>query len=525
MPQNKQFKLPLPVLSAFLACFIGGYLFHLYAFTNIIPNSDGMNRVYDLQEMTVSGRWFLHYATMPSGFMQMPTFIGLLTLFFLGLSLILLVSLLEIKCHYLTAALGLCFVAFPSVGFTFLYLFTASAYSIGIFLAILSVWLTQKGGKYWGVASLVLSLSMGIYQAYAPFAIGLSLLLVIKKTVSPDETIKSVTILGLKLMGYLAVGAGLYYLILQVVLMVTGQELLPYLGMEESGAYPFSSLPSLVVSCYKQVILFFFISGTGTTTWFLALLNGTILTTGVVALYFLLKPFTKEKQQQWRIISMLILCCILPLALGFVQIISPFSAPTPLMQYPYVLAYVVVLFFIDKAQLSNELVLKNRYKQVILFNLLLISLGSGWLCNLLYTASAQAHRATESYVTRMMSRVESTEGYQWDMPLLVIGAYPEDRFYANIPAYDLIDHYSAPINSTLPLNKHIYYYLNHWLNLPIPEPSEETMIAMGENDDFLTMPLYPDDGSVQIIDGAMVVKVGETYQPKSDYEIAYENRK
>ena len=31
-------------------------------------------------------------------------------------------------------------------------------------------------------------------------------------------------------------------------------------------------------------------------------------------------------------------------------------------------------------------------------------------------------------------------------------------------------------------------------------------------------PCYPDDGSVQIVDGRVVVKVQEEYTPKSDFE-------
>ena len=49
--------------AAFFGCLTTGLLVHLYAFTNLIPNSDGLSRVYDLQQMTVSGRWFLHYAS------------------------------------------------------------------------------------------------------------------------------------------------------------------------------------------------------------------------------------------------------------------------------------------------------------------------------------------------------------------------------------------------------------------------------------------------------------------------------
>lgn len=514
-------KIPSQYLYAFFFCVIGGYIFHLYAFTNIVPNSDGINRVFDLQEMTVSGRWFLHYATMPSGFMQMPTFIGLLTLVFLGLTAVLMVDLLQINHHYIAGFLGLSFVTFPSLGFTFLYLFTASAYSIGIFLAVFSLWLHQKGKKFYLLSVLALACSMGTYQAYAPFAIGLSVVLVMKKICQKEETLTTVTKYGIGKLLFLASGAAVYYVILEGILLLTGQELLPYLGMENS-AYPFSALPQLILSSYKQVIVFFFLPqyGAGTTSIPLALANVVLVLFAAIALAVTLKAYVKE--EKWRIFGLLALAAILPLAIGFVQIISPWSPPTPLMQYPYVIVYVFVLFLVDHAQLKCPIQMKRKFLLAVFSSMLVICLCGGWLCNLLYTSSAQAHRATESYVTRLMSRVESTSGYTWDMPVLIIGAFPNDRYFAQIEAYALIDHYSVPDDSVLPLNKHIYYYLNHWLNIPVAEPEESVMIAMSDSKEFAAMSCYPDDGSVQIIDQQVVVKVGESYTPKSDYELAYE---
>ena len=46
-----------PQKAAFFGCFLSGYLVHLYVFTNIIPNSDGLSRIFDPQQMTVSGRY------------------------------------------------------------------------------------------------------------------------------------------------------------------------------------------------------------------------------------------------------------------------------------------------------------------------------------------------------------------------------------------------------------------------------------------------------------------------------------
>lgn len=519
MPITKKFSIPM--IFSFWFSIIGGYILHLYAFTNIVPNSDGINRVYDLQEMTVSGRWFLHYATMPSGFMQMPTFIGLLTILTLSLTVVLIIDLLQIKEKYLAGITGLAFISFPSLGFTFLYLFTASAYSIGIFLSVFSVWLYEKGKKFRLFAAISLALSMGIYQAYAPFAIGLSMLLVIKALFQKGGTFKSIVLNGIGKIIYLSLGALLYYIILECALMVTGQELLPYLGMENK-SYPITALPSLVLSCYKQVIVFFFLPqyGIGTSSVPLMIFHIGMTILSLISISLLLKPFLKT--ELWRVLAILMLCALLPLGFGFVQIISPWSAPTPLMQYPYVLTYAFMIFLIDQASFKLPMDIGQKLRSATLCLFFLVSLGGGWLSNLLYTASAQAHRATESYVTRMMSRVESVEGYDIDMPVLFIGAFPEGKYYAQIEAYGLIDHYSAPKNSVLPLNKHVYYYLNHWLNIPIEEPEEATLLAMSDSEEFADMTFYPNDGSVKIIDEQVVVKIGESYIPKSDYEIAYE---
>ena len=51
------------------------------------------------------------------------------------------------------------------------------------------------------------------------------------------------------------------------------------------------------------------------------------------------------------------------------------------------------------------------------------------------------------------------------------------------------------------------------------------MLEVSQSKEFQDMPLYPADGSVQKLDGRIVVKIQEEYTPKSDYEIAYENRR
>ena len=141
--------------AAFFSCFLVGYLAHLFAFANLIPNADGLSRMYDPQQMTVSGRWFLHYASALNDFTQMPAAIGLVTMVLLGLAAALTVDILKIRGRVAAGLWGAIMAAFPCLGYTFLYMFTASAYALAILLAAGAVWLARRGDR-WSLAGPVL---------------------------------------------------------------------------------------------------------------------------------------------------------------------------------------------------------------------------------------------------------------------------------------------------------------------------------------------------------------------------------
>ena len=507
--------------AAFFSCIVVGYLVHLYAFTNLIPNGDGLDRVYDLQQMTVSGRWFLHYASALNNFTQMPAVIGLLSLLLLGAAAAVAVDLLGLHSRVLGGLAGAVMAAFPVMGYTFLYMFTASAYCLAILLAVLSVRLAKGGKVGWLLAVIALALTMGAYQAYVTVAISLSLLVVLRETLDPEAGFSGTLKLGLRLMAYLAAGAVLYYGILLVFLKVKNLELLSYLGMDAaSSGYPFAQLPRLLFDTYKQVVAFFFVPGkaNGFANGWMVALDLFALALGVYCVFRLLKG-----KELWRFAGAAAMAALLPLGINFGQIISPYSVPTPLMKYAYVAVYLAVLLAVDRVDAlpSARKVSAATLTVVWAAALLLFCLNTN---NLLYTSSAQAHRATESYMTRLMARIEGCPGYEAGMEIAVVGAIPEEHLKANIESYMQVDHYSAPRDTVAYLNKHVYQYLNDWLNVPVAAPAEETMIAISDSAAFRDMPLYPADGSVQVLDGRVVVRMQEVYTPKSDFEIAYENR-
>ena len=93
------------------------------------------------------------------------------------------------------------------------------------------------------------------------------------------------------------------------------------------------------------------------------------------------------------------------------------------MKYAFVLAYLAVLMllqWVDRLALTRVGLLTPA-AAIWMAVLLLFCLNTN---NLLYTASAQAHRATQSYLTRLYARVEACLGYQ---PGMDPGPFPKNN--------------------------------------------------------------------------------------------------
>lgn len=513
--------------TVFGVTFCVGMLAHLYMYTNTIPNFDGISRMYDEQQMTIAGRWFLHYASYLNGFMQMPLVIGVITMFFLALTAALVVKLFQMRSVVFGCMWGVVLVVFPAVADTNAYIYTAAAYGLSAFLAVAGVWMSRrwKWGFFGG--SVLLALAMGIYQTYVTVAIVLAVLLILRETWKEEADTLQIFWQGIRYLIFLGLGSVLYYIILQIFLKVKNLQLWSYLGMSTvTDKYPIDQLGSILRETYAQVGEFFLKSGTTKVFAHPVMVGVNVLLLVVTIGMFLALVWKKRLwKQAVKLGAGLVMLLLLPLAVNFVQIISPFSAPRTIMQFAYVFLYLLPLLLADVWMEENLKKLGEAAVLVTAGGVLAVALYCWEYDNVLYTLLNQVHRATESYVTNLVSRVESCDGYTYGIPVVIVGSFPEGRYNTDIEGYNWVKSSSSLTSSVIPLNKHIYYYLNDWLNVPWEEPSEEVFEQITATEAFMQMPLYPDAGSVQIIDGCVVVKVKDTYSPRSEYEKQYEQRR
>lgn len=512
--------------TVFLSSFISGMIAHLYVYSNTIPNFDGISRMYDEQQMTISGRWFLHYVSGLNSYTQMPMVIGVLAMFFLALSGVLMIRMFQIESKLLAGLWGILFVVFPAVADTNAYTYTSSAYCIAIFLAILGTWMAKE--YKWGFlgGAILLALSMGIYQTYVTVAITLAVLLVFQELLLNQSKIRDMLIKGIKYIIYLGLGALLYYIILKLFLYTKKLTLWSYLGMNDvEKGYPIDKIGNTFYKTYLQVWNFCFKGEKGLDSKVFITVNIVIV---IISLVLIIKTINERKiwKDKIKLMCGILLIALIPISINFVQVVSPYFEPRLIMKFSFVFIYFIPIILLNMTEQSSiRQKIWNTTTVVFAGGILVLSVYFWQYDNVLYAMLNQAHRATLSFVTNVVSRIESCEGYQMGMKVVIVGGFPSERYDTDISIYEKVKHESALSSSVIPLNKHIYYYMNDWLNVPIEEPTEDDFIKISDSETFKEMALYPDDGSVRIVDEFVVVKMKETFVPKSLYEKEYEKRR
>lgn len=542
MEKLKKLNIPEESVWALIVTIVSGYIIHLYAFTNIIPNADGMSRVYDEQQMTMSGRWFLHYASMLHGYIQAPALIGFLSVLFLGLAAAIIVSVLNIKGAVRAAFVGILFSSFPAVTYTYTYIFTASAYFFAVFICALSVHLINayfqnKKPVFAVTACALLSLSIGIYQVYASLAISLCLFIIIIDILSGAMDPKPVFKKGLTFISYLAISGITYYVILQIFLKIKGISLTSYRNMNSSIFE--NGIKGLFVRLIHVYADFFgcmfgdSFPYNGRLFFVINAITLVVIVAGMVMLIRRKKIF--EKDNKLNLLYFLIAIIFLPFVINIMEFADD-SAPH--MRFSFVLFYIFGIVILQMALApKNELAEKTAgEEQTASAKLLGINIiCAAFLCilllrfmqidNIIYTCLQSAHRATESFMTTLVTRVESAPGYSYDKKVYLVGKVQKNMFYSGVDKFEFISNGQSPSYSVTPGTKHLYYYLNDWINIPWEEPAEEELIAISESEEFRNMPIYPNDGCIVVKDDCVIVRLSDSYTPKKPYEIEYENRK
>ena len=486
---------------AFVSAFVTGLLVHMPAMLMDVPNHDGLASMYFSQNMITSGRWFLAVVCAVSSFYTVPWIIGLIGIFELALTAVLLKRIFEIENGVTVFIISALLVAFPSLASTFAYVFTLDGYMAGLFLAVLAVYLAKE--NHFILGGIALAFSLGTYQAYLPFAMLLSIYLVWEKMASGEKNaIKKC--LEYVYMGM--IGAVLYLVLLKVLLAIEGKVLDTYQGIDNLENTGLSSRIASLPHLYKDFVSFTFSKGflTGNAC---AVAGGILAVCAAVsAMYLMIK--NKLYKKAWFYFVALITAVLVPFSANVVLMITPDVKYHLIMRYQWVLFVIVCVVLCDKCVGK----LAKPAQQTLLswigtLAAFAVIISYAVTINIGYTNLQRMYEKTYAYTIRLLNRIEETPGYYQGVPVAIMGVIGDDEF----PPTEVTEPATSEmigltgnwlIYSADNYDAFIRNYLGASLNL-VPEDKETEIYY---SDEYIEMESFPGATSVQMIDGIIYVK-------------------
>lgn len=485
----------------FLASFFFGLLAYGFVFTNKLVNHDEVSSLFTKGATVTSGRWGLGALDSIFPNYSMPWIYGLFTILFIALSVCLMVNMFHIKSQLLQVLLSGCIVVFPSVIGLFGYMFTSCSFALAFFLAVCSAALLQTQNKRYLLPALgCLIFSLSIYQAYISVAASLLVLVLIQQLLT-KESPSAVLCRGVGFVVFLLAGLGFYYLGTQIVLNLTGNQLNDYAS--EKIALSISSILQGIMLAYGNFLRFFTEGFHGLIpTGFSRCLHWILMASTAILLFLNLIFSGKDPL---RMILVILLTAILPLAINCMYMITTPESIHTLVLYGFVAVYLLAVILADNL-LSG---MKTSYFSRVILNILttamaVIILVNTYIANQSYLHLYLRYENASAFYTSLIADIKMMPEFSEDTKLAIIGEYQQPEFY--MKQFESM-HSITGIYGFVPDSYSKKFFLEYYTGFPIAFASGEELEQITATPEFEAMAVYPYYGSLQKIGDFLVVKL------------------
>lgn len=505
---------PAVIIAFFSAC-ITTFLVNGYSFSNILLNADAMGRFYFQYDGANRGRWFAQIAQDIANPMLLPWFSGIMSMIFIGISAALTVSIIKIKKQISAMLIGSLCASFPSITMMMIHEYSRGAAFFGLMLMVLGTFLIVK--YFWGfIPGIVcIALSLGIYQAYLGYGCALLMYLLMHDLLTKSEEELSLRAFISKALKYafcMIAGVLIYYLITSLTsssedLVDTnyitngiGQVILTGANLLKVFTIPFTFfIYDSAKQCYPLM------------TWVFCIIG--IIS---IALLIVLAVSKRKALPKWRWWMTALLLVILPIGYNIMYFLS--SDVYGRMMYPLVAALFLPLVLLDSQPLDSTKAISYKTSQVatVILTICFLIANHGYMlfADKTYMIMKLTYERTYSYTVKLSTRIESADGYEPGMPLMVIGKFgrenvpsvPEaplnDEMYSGLPKTDIYNNLLIASN----YSEFAPVFMGTRYPLLDDEDTKEQIKAIYETD-IADMSVYPAASSIQVFDGVVVIKL------------------
>ncbi len=487
---KKEWKLVLGTV------FVSGLFTYAYRFLNMLPNWDTlMDYYYPTNNMVHQGRHLQIIGCMFSSFHDIPWITGLLCLLYISISVILIVEILDMHDTIGIVCISLLMAVFPTVISSFAFMYMADAFHTAMLFATLAVWLSLRYRYGFIAGAVCLCMSVGIYQAYLPFAIGLIVVWFIGQMLfTQNKPVRQLVRFGL--MGVM--GMILYVVSLQVLSGIEGIAVGNHQGMGSMGMPGISQIISGFLQSYIDTIYFFVGSLREISVYQVG--NLLLFVCAVIAgvRYVIKSGFYK----QWGRLLLAILCvfalpCIAHVFYFFTEDIWYHA----LMQGTLWLLYVLAFMILEKAG-----AFRKKIALGCVAGAALVCYACVLAANVAYLTMNTSYEKTMGMLNRVVDRMEQLPEYEDIQKIAVIGEVEDSHtsvMELNPTIVGVTDGYFVTHQ------KHIVAALAMYFDIELQGVEDMELEAMVELDEVATMPKWPAEGSICQIGDTVVIKFSE----------------
>ncbi len=487
-----------------LITFIFGFAAHGFAFMNDFYSHDSLEwfnqGTEEIEIKNSSGRIFQEPIINLRGSVTVPLLLGILSLFWMGLSAYLIIKTFKIKnkiCMSLLTMLLVSNISYTLINAT--YMHETDIYNLALLLSVIPVYLYVINKKLaYIIGPLCIMIMCGIYQSYLTVTLLLFILLIIKnileKTKFKDNILCGLTCIGISLVGLI-----LYQIALNISVQFFGVVLST--DYNDLGTiYNFLNV-NLFTNLYDTYYYFAKNVIYPYTYMENIFLVGLTLIVLVFSFIILLQVIKKRKIEKKNIILLFILILLTPLACNFLYFMTA-GHTHKLMITSFILIYTLIFVLFSYRKSTYILSMKNVCYVIIG----LIIFNASVYSNTMYLEKELNMQSTLANMNRVIYDLEQLEDYKLGKTKLVfIGSTKEKKLGDDRPGFDKIKGTGSTGSTSVLKGANYESYFEHILNYPINDNTTEEIYEKYKNE-IKEMSSFPDKGYIKKIDGKYFIK-------------------
>ena len=563
-------KIPRRTKICFLTGLVIGFITHFYMMSNKLPNWDDLNNIKGAGVGKEFGRWAVglwhHFFSTWSA----PSINGMMAIVLFSVNACLILEILRLRSDTAAILIPVITLTFPTIASDMTFMFMAADYAVAVLFAVIGVFFTLKFRFGFFLGIYFMYYSLGQYQAFLPMAAALFLLALIRdvcelgdgrtsglktgaavssesgrtagekspyviaarafsRTPQP-QSVRDIIVQGIKTLVMMGAGVGFY-------LMKSRQtELLGYRGINNMGHIDPARVPVTILRAYHRILQYYVTSPPAFITehardWHLYVLAMTALLTVLILVQ------KKIFREPLRLILLGAFYFLLPLAAAAVYVMAPdVDHASTMMIYPYMTILYLPVMLTELVQVRSGGITGKAGSgagsdrrvpdpvsvrkavlpaAAVVCTVISVSFAAYYnyrICNEAYFRTDIAFRRTGAFYSRLVTRLEETEGYTYDQPVIIAGDYWPERnilstYYMMGERYESFE--GVALENGLFTSSVRNAFLRIYLGIDTPDVSEEEWKAVMATEEFKAMPSFPADGCVKKIGDTWVLKIAD----------------